>query len=792
MNNAIGQFREAMLNAGLAPPAIITPGMLHRFPSKGKTPRNKAGWCKLFDDLRGGVFGDYSSGFKGHWQADGWEKLSSKEQEAFYQRCETERKQRDIEQQQRYEASTVRAKEILTIATDETSTHPYAILKKVSLGSRIKRGTWLQRGWDDALLVPLYDKEQKLCTIEAINTDGKKDFLKDGQKKGCFHPFGKISGADRIFIGEGVATVAAVYDATNTPAVAAMDSGNLEAVALAMRELAPTATLILLADNDIKPDSPNIGIKAATKAAKVVSGIVAIPELNNEACDFWDLWDKQGKEAVLVLIDAAIKAQAQTSGMFEVEGSNNKNQASELVHFVQERAELFHDENQDVYAQDLATRETRRLDGRPFRDWLVATYYKAAKKSPREQSVREALNTLGGLARYQGECHEVSVRVAMHDGAYYLDLAEPGSNRAVCITDKGWEVVQDSAVRFLRPETLRPLPVPIAGGNISILWPLMNIPENVRLLVIAWLIESLRPDTPFPILELIGEQGSAKSTTQMMLRRLIDPNACDLRTGPKKKEDIFIGAAINWVVSYENISYLSGEVQDALCIIATGGGYAKRKLYTDADESVINAKRPIVLNGISAAVTAQDLIDRTISIEVPVIEERLEVTALWATFQTEYPKLLGALLTIFSKALAILPETELPKANRPRLTEFARLGMAIATVMGQNGHDFLEQFKANRQEAIARTIDASPVASALIDWFIEDRQKLKTIMSVKQLLATITNKKPSHADNWPHSPKGFGDILRRVAPALRQMGIECRNLGKYGGVYSWEIKSCEI
>lgn len=792
MNNPIGQFREAMLNTGLTPPAIITPGMLHRFPGKGKGKGNKAGWYVLFDDLKGGVFGDHSSGIKGHWQADGWEKLSSEEQEAFHQRCETERKQRDIELQQRHEASVAKAKEILNSATGEVNTHPYAALKKVSLGPRIKRGAWPQRSWDDALLVPLYDKDQKLCTIEAINTYGEKNFLKGGRKKGCFYPFGKISGADRIFIGEGVATVAAVYASTDTPSVAAMDAGSLYHVAVAIRELVPKAQIILLADNDLKSDGSNIGVKAATEAARAVAGIVATPELNNEECDFWDLWDKQGKDGVIGAIDAAIKAQAQTFDVLEMDGSNNKNQASELVHFVQERAELFHDENQDVYAQDLITHETRRLDGRPFRDWLVATYYKAVKKSPREQSVREALNTLGGLARYQGECHEVSVRVAMHDGAYYLDLAESGSNRAICITERGWEVVQNSAVRFLRPETLRPLPVPIAELDISTLWPLMNIPENVRLLVIAWLIESLRPDTPFPVLELIGEQGSAKSTTQMMLRRLIDPNACDLRTGPKKKEDIFIGAAINWVVSYENISYLSSEVQDALCIIATGGGYAKRKLYTDADESVINAKRPIVLNGISAAITAQDLIDRTISIEVPVIEERLEVTALWTTFQAEYPRLLGALLTIFSKALAILPQTELPKANRPRLTEFARLGMAIATVMGHSGHNFLEQFKTNRQEAIARTIEASPVASALIEWFIEDRQKLKTIMPVKQLLAIITNKKPPHADNWPHSPKGLGDILRRVAPALRQLGIECRNLGKYGGVYSWEIKSCEI
>ena len=69
----------------------------------------------------------------------------------------------------------------------------------------------------------------------------------------------------------------------------------------------------------------------------------------------------------------------------------------------------------------------------------------------------------------------------------------------------------------------------------------------------------------------------------------------------------------------------------------------QRKLYSDADEIVISVKRPVMLNGISAAVTAQDLVDRTITIETPVISERLEVTDLWREFEVERPRLLGAL-----------------------------------------------------------------------------------------------------------------------------------------------------
>lgn len=465
-------------------------------------------------------------------------------------------------------------------------------------------------------------------------------------------------------------------------------------------------------------------------------------------------------------------------------------QASLLVDFVVARAELFHDLNAEVYAQDFTTHETRRLDSRAFKDWLVANFYKLTGKSPRDQSVREALVTLGGLARHTGICHEVNVRVALHEGKYYLDLAEPGQSRAICIQTGDWHIISEPPVRFLRPETLRPLPEPLRDGDINLLWELVNIPENARLLVLAWLMDSLRPDTPFPVLELIGEQGSAKSTTQTMLRRLIDPNACDLRAAPKTTEDIFVSAGVNWLVSYENISHLSAPVQDALCILSTGGGFAKRKLYSDADESVIIVKRPVVLNGISASITAQDLIDRTLSIETPIITHRAEITDLWHSYEIEHARLLGALLTIFAQALKHLPAVKLPAAERPRLMEFACLGVAVAEAIGRSGADFLAQFNASRQEAIARTLDASPVATALIDWF-DNNQRCAVQLPINQLFSQIERMKPFNTDSWPRSAKGFADALRRVAPALRQLDIICRSLGKKGSYVWWEIKAKE-
>jgi len=474
----------------------------------------------------------------------------------------------------------------------------------------------------------------------------------------------------------------------------------------------------------------------------------------------------------------------------DADDDKRESQASALVAFVEERTELFHDENGEVYADDKTTRETRRLDGRPFRDWLVAGFYQAQRKSARDQSVREALSTLSGLGRFHGQSRAANIRVAQAGNAYFLDLGEPGRNRVVRIEAGRWTVIEDAPVRFIRPETMRPLPEPQRGGDLAVLWKLANIPEHARLLVIAWLGECLRPDTPFPLLELMGEQGSAKSTTHAMLRRLIDPNACDLRAAPKGVEDVFVSAGVNWLVSYENISHLPAPMQDALCVLATGGGFAKRKLYSDADESVIVVKRPVVINGISAAVTAQDLIDRAISVETPRISARAETTDLWRTFEQEHGRLVGALLYVTAEALRRLPAIRLPAEDRPRLAEFARFGMAVAEALGRPGGDFMQQFNESRKESIARTIDASPVAAALIDWF-EARGRLPETMAAKALFAEVERWKPANTDAWPRSAKGFADALRRIAPALRQLGIECHSEGKVGGVVNWTVKPRE-
>lgn len=180
--------------------------------------------------------------------------LSPAEREAARVRSEAAKAERLKDDQARRNKATIRGQKIYDAANAlNPAQHSYAIKKGVPFGGRVKRGYWPQRKWDDALIIPIYDSEKRLTSIQAINGDGEKDFLAGGRVKGCFYPIGKITSATGyVFIGEGLATVAAVVHVMGGAGVVALNAGNLESVARVIKEMAPDAEIIILADDDRK------------------------------------------------------------------------------------------------------------------------------------------------------------------------------------------------------------------------------------------------------------------------------------------------------------------------------------------------------------------------------------------------------------------------------------------------------------------------------------------------------------------------------------------------------------
>src|SRR3954464_9736604 len=172
---------------------------------------------------------------------------------------------------------------------------------------------------------------------------------------------------------------------------------------------------------------------------------------------------------------------------------------------------------------------------------------------------------------------------------------------------------EDPPVRFRRSAGMQPLPLPLRGGSIESLAPFLNLAsETDFVLIVVWLLAALRAGGPYPVLAIAGEQGSAKTVLSKILRAVIDPNVAPVRTLPRDERELFIAASNAHVLAFDNLSGLSPWLSDTLCRLTSGGAFSTRRLFTDRDEMLFAAARPIILNGIEDFITRPDLADRAI------------------------------------------------------------------------------------------------------------------------------------------------------------------------------------
>ena len=363
------------------------------------------------------------------------------------------------------------------------------------------------------------------------------------------------------------------------------------------------------------------------------------------------------------------------------------------------------------------------------------------------------------------------MRVAEHGGKIYLDLGA-STWSAVEISAEGWTLAANPPVKFVRSRGMRPLPHPVLGGDINDLQTFLNIADQEWPLALTWILACYRREGPFPILILNGEQGSCKSSTSAILRSLVDPNGANLRSGPRDERDLFISASNSWVITLDNLSHLPDWLSDALCRLATGGGFSTRQLYRDLDETIIDVQRPIILNGIAEFATRGDLLDRSIVISLPTLaaEKRRDEAEFRSAFDSAKAKIFGALLHVLSRALGELPHVRLPR--KPRMADFALFGVAVERAIGWPPGTFITAYETNRAAANSSAVEASPVALAIQALVAEEGAFENTATELLRELAVHAEDQAKSHRGWPDSGWKLSRILRRLAPNLRASGVE--------------------
>ena len=490
---------------------------------------------------------------------------------------------------------------------------------------------------------------------------------------------------------------------------------------------------------------------------------------------------RRKSEAEYARLIANVKGQrTRLDKLTKGEGEQHDSPQDMVLAVARQRATYAHTaEGAGVALIDIEGRqEVHMLNSTGFDRWLRGQVYAVHKVGIPEQAMKMTIATLGAVGTFEGPEVQTYLRCAKQGDAYYLDLCDDGW-RAVRIAAGEWSSLDRSPALFVRTAGARPLPQPGARGNVNSLWRHLNIPKDARPLVLAWLLDAMRPDTPYPVLELAGEMGSSKSTTQRRLRALIDPVAVPLRGAPKCVEDIHIAAANAQVCSFENLSSLSQDMQDALCILSTGGGYATRQLYTNGEEHVITSKRPVMLNGINAVATAPDLIERVITIELPTIAagKRQDEQTMEAAWLRDYPAIFTGLLTLFAEALEMLPKVEIPEGMQKRMLDYQRLGEAVCMALGGKAGEFSQRLDSMHGDSLARGLESYGVAVGIqiLAARPEGREWEGTYL---QLLSELNKMPEIDRSNWPRSPRHLSGQVKRIAPGLRRAGVRIEAAGR--------------
>lgn len=410
-------------------------------------------------------------------------------------------------------------------------------------------------------------------------------------------------------------------------------------------------------------------------------------------------------------------------------------------------------------------REHHRLNTRAVRDWMARKHHSATRGAPGNQAIADALAVLSGMARYDGAEHATAVRVGGGCEAVYLDLGDP-TWRAVEITPAGWRVVTDPPVRLVRSRGMLPLPEPTRTGSVAELRALVHLSSDgdYRLLI-GWLLGALRPSGPYPLLSLVGEQDAGKSTAARLVRRLIDPHVAELRAEPRTVDDIMIAATRSRVVALDNLSHLAPWLSDALCRVSTGGALSKHELYSDDEETIIEAVRPTIVTSIADIVTRGDLLDRAIALTLPVLPEgdRLPETELWRRYDSAMPGILGVLLDGVASALARERTTRID--GLPRMADWAIWVTAAEPALGWPEQSILSAYQTMRRTVIEATLDGDALAVAV-------RGLSRPWEGTAADLLTRISPPGRLPRGWPESPRATSAALRRLAPGLRRLGIE--------------------
>lgn len=449
--------------------------------------------------------------------------------------------------------------------------------------------------------------------------------------------------------------------------------------------------------------------------------------------------------------------------------STKKGSADKLIElFERSRAALFHDEGHRGYVTVPVAGGQRTFAIRSSNAsmWLSKLFYEEFGKAIGERPMEEVLRLLDAKAQFAAPLCPVSLRVAGDSSEIAIDLGRE-DGLLVKLTATSWSLQHEPRIKLVRSPGFGQLPSPVNNGNLRDLQALLGLDEQNWQLVLAFLLLCLRPKGPYMLLLVEGEQGTGKSFLCKILKMIIDPNQIEKARLPDSQRDLMIHAKDYFLLVFDNVSGMKGDLSDALCVLATGGGFATRRLYTDDELLVLNFCRPVVINGIADFVNRPDLLERSIPLRLTRIEDGQRKTEqeMLREFEELLPGILGSLYGIAAKALAC--SEDITSAATLRMADCERWLVACERFSDVPSGSFVAAIKACQDEIFIDRAQNDPVVGALLS-LLKNGSFKGTVLDLHNRIIPLDG---FEQRSFPATPSHLSKHLKRQRPAMAKLGI---------------------
>ncbi|WP_043600061.1 hypothetical protein [Solidesulfovibrio magneticus] len=421
---------------------------------------------------------------------------------------------------------------------------------------------------------------------------------------------------------------------------------------------------------------------------------------------------------------------------------------------------------------------------------IKGSYFDITSRLPKERELKTFCDMIEFLSERRGITKEVHVRFAHVDDEIYIDLGDK-SGQAVHITSAGWQVVTNPPVKFIRYGHMQPLPVPLHGGDYRKLLKSLNLKtKDDELLVLTWpLVAAISSIARAPLI-LHGAPGACKSGSISALRGLLDPSTSMHTYVQKNVGDAALYIEQNAIPAFDNLTSITKDVENVMCLAATGGAIAKRRLYTDADMVIYQLKRAMLITALEIPTSASDLLDRAIVVALDRVtpgQRRLE-RDVKREYAQDLPDILGGMCDLLSKMLGLYGKVT-PPSELPRMADYATWACVAALALDYSQADFIKAHKRAALRAQQNALEDGDFATLLVD-YLESTE----LPEVEGYVSDVLDDLKKHASGCgigqgvlPQAPNAFSRRLKEITKYLELAGWQCEfsPLAKVGRVLTF-------